>query len=127
MSKYLKSASSVKIGKKFIQARNKLGMSIDEVKKITFINNNYLIAIEKGDYSVFPSETFARAYFKKYANLLKISSRFPGIYHQESKNSRIKRKIELKINKTFNENTYLVYVIIIFFSLAFISLFFWYI
>ena len=127
MSKYLKSASSVKIGKKFIQARNKLGMSIDEVKKITFINNNYLIAIERGDYSVFPSEVFARAYFKKYANLLVIKPSFPNIYKQESTNSKIKKRIEKKINKTFNENTYLVYVIIIFSSLTFISLFFWYI
>ena len=127
MSKYLKSASSVKIGKKFIQARNKLDMSIDEVKKITFINNNYLIAIEKGDYSVFPSEAFARAYFKKYANLLIINPSFPNVYKQESTNHKIKKRIEKKINKTFNENTYLVYVIIIFFSLAFISLFFWYI
>tara|TARA_B100000965_G_scaffold121600_1_gene100579 strand:+ start:4655 stop:5038 length:384 start_codon:yes stop_codon:yes gene_type:complete len=127
MNKYLKSAGSVKIGRKFIQARNKLGMSLEEVKNITYINNSYIDAIEKGDYSVFPSETFARAYFKKYANLLKISSRFPGIYHQESKNSRIKRKIELKINKTFNENTYLFYVIVIVSSLVLISLFFWYI
>ena len=127
MNKYLKSAGSVKIGRKFIQARNKLGMSLEEVKNITYINNSSIDAIEKGDYSVFPSETFARAYFKKYANLLKISSRFPGIYNQESKNSRIKRKIELKINKTFNENTYLFYVIVIVSSLVLISLFFWYI
>ena len=127
MTKYLKPASSVKIGKKFIQARNKLDMSIDEVKKITFINNNYLIAIEKGDYSVFPSEAFARAYFKKYANLLIINPSFPNVYKQESTNHKIKKRIEKKINKTFNENTYLVYVIIIFSSLTFISLFFWYI
>ena len=127
MTKYLKSASSVKIGKKFIQARNKLDMSIDEVKKITFINNSYLIAIEKGDYSVFPSEAFARAYFKKYANLLIINPSFPNVYKQESTNHKIKKRIEKKINKTFNENTYLVYVIIIFSSLTFISLFFWYI
>lgn len=127
MTKYLKSASSVKIGKKFIQARNKLDMSIDEVKKITFINNNYLIAIEKGDYSVFPSEAFARAYFKKYANLLIINPSFPNVYKQESTNHKIKKRIEKKINKTFNENTYLFYVIVIMSSLVLISLFFWYI
>ena len=33
-----------------------------------------LIAIEKGDYSIFPSETFAKAYFKKYAKYLKIEA-----------------------------------------------------
>tara|TARA_X000000368_G_scaffold416658_1_gene411119 strand:+ start:2616 stop:2999 length:384 start_codon:yes stop_codon:yes gene_type:complete len=127
MSKYLKSASSVKIGNKFIQARNKIGLTIEEVNKITFINNNYINAIEKGDYSAFPSESFAKAYFKKYANLLVINPSFPNIYKQESRNSRIKKRIEKKINKTFNENTYLVYVIVIASSLTLISLFFWYI
>ena len=127
MSKYLKSASSVRTGRKFIRARHKLGLSLEEVKNVTYINQNYINAIEKGDYSDFPSEAFAKAYFKKYADLLKINPLFPSIYKQESTNSKIKKKIELKISKTFNENTYLFYIFVISFSLILMSLFFWYI
>ena len=66
MENELKSANSVKTGKKFKEKRTKIGLSIDQISKKLFINKDYLIAIESGDYSIFPSETFARAYFKKY-------------------------------------------------------------
>lgn len=120
MSKYLKSASSAKVGRKFFQAREKLGLSIEEINSSTYINIIYIKAIETGDYSVFPSETFAKAYFKKYSDFLKIKPMFPNIYKQDTTNSKIKKKI----NKTINENTYLFYIIIIISSLALIGLFF---
>ena len=127
MSKYLKSASSAKVGRKFFQARERLGLSIEEINSSTYINIIYIKAIESGDYAAFPSESFARAYFKKYSDFLKIESTFPNIYRQEKTNSRIKKKLEIKINKTFTENTYLFYIIIIISSLALIGLFFRYI
>jgi Uncharacterized protein conserved in bacteria len=123
MSKYLKSASSAKVGRKFFQAREKLGLSVEEINSSTYINIIYIKAIETGDYSAFPSETFAKAYFKKYSDFLKIKPLFPNIYKQDTTNSKIKKKI----NKTINENTYLFYIIIIISSLALISLFFRYI
>ena len=78
MDKILKSASTVKIGKRFSNKRISLGLSLEEASKILFINEDYLNAIEKGDYSIFPSESFARAYFKKYSQYLKNSSAFKG-------------------------------------------------
>ena len=123
MSKYLKSASSAKVGRKFFQARERLGLSIEEINSSTYINIIYIKAIETGDYSSFPSETFARAYFKKYSDFLKIKPAFPNIYKQDTTNAKIKKKI----NKTINENTYLFYIIIIISSLALIGLFFRYI
>jgi len=127
MSKYLKSASSAKVGRKFLQAREKLGLSIEEINSSTYINIIYIKAIETGDYSAFPSESFARAYFKKYSDFLKIKPIFPNLYKKDKTNSKIKKKIEIKINKTLNENTYLFYIIIIISSLALIGLFFRYI
>ena len=127
MSKYLKSASSAKVGRKFFKARERLGLSIEEINSSTYINIIYIKAIESGDYAAFPSESFARAYFKKYSDFLKIEPTFPNIYRQEKTNSHIKKKLEIKINKTFTENTYLFYIIIIISSLALIGLFFRYI
>ena len=63
MTGNLKSASSAKIGKVFKVARKELGLSKVEVSKAAFMNTRYINAIESGDYSIFPSEVFARAYF----------------------------------------------------------------
>ena len=84
MDKILKSASTVKIGKRFSNKRISLGLSLEETSKILFINEDYLNAIEEGDYSIIPSESFARAYFKKYSQYLKINSDLPDIFNSQS-------------------------------------------
>ena len=100
MSGILKSANSVKIGKKFVENRNNLGYSLDEVSQILVINKLYLQAIEKGTYDVFPSESFAKAYFIKYQNFLKISQEFPDIFDLKPKKTFTKLSEEIN----FNEN-----------------------
>ena len=47
MDKILKSASTVKIGKRFSNKRISLGLSLEETSKILFINEDYLNAIEE--------------------------------------------------------------------------------
>ena len=49
----LKSASSVKTGKKFLEKRKDLGVSIKDVSEILYINKDYLQAIETGTYNIF--------------------------------------------------------------------------
>ena len=95
----LKSAASAKIGKKFAEKRKYLGYSLDQVSEILVINKDYLKAIEGGNYSIFPSESFAKAYFLKYRDFLKISNEFPNIF--DFKTSKNKMKIQQEIN--FNE------------------------
>ena len=102
MSIQLKSANSVKIGKKFSKKRTSNSYSIDEVSKLLFINKNYLLAIEKGDYSIFPSESFAKAYFKKYQNFLDISYDFPGVYDLKVEKKHKKISTEIIFKKNFN-------------------------
>ena len=109
MDKILKSASTVKIGKRFSNKRISLGLSLEEASKILFINEDYLNAIEKGDYSIFPSESFARAYFKKYSQYLKINSELPDIFnsHTEKKITNKAQKIETISSLNDNNFTYL--------------------
>ena len=45
MTDELKSANSVKTGKKFAERRNEIGFTIDKVSEILFVNKDYLIAI----------------------------------------------------------------------------------
>ena len=120
MSNELKSASSVKTGKKFSEKRNNIGFTIEEISEKLFINKDYISAIEKGNYSIFPSESFAKAYFNKYKNFLKISSDFPSLFDQkiDKKHKKISNEIAFENNFEFIVNN--LYVII---ALALIVIF----
>ena len=120
MSNELKSASSVKTGKKFSEKRNAIRYTIEEVSEKLFINKDYISAIEKGNYSIFPSESFAKAYFNKYKNFLKISSDFPSLFDQkiDKKHKKISNEIAFENNFDFIVNN--LYVIV---ALALIVIF----
>ena len=124
MNNKLKSASSAKIGKKFSQRRLELGYSIDQISKKLFINKNYLIAIEKGDYSIFPSKAFAKAYFKKYDAYLGINSDFPNIFGQDTPRKNNKISSEINFNKSLNKNLKFFFYVYLYISCDHISLFF---
>ena len=102
MNSELKSASSVKTGKNFSAKRIELGYSIDEACKKVFINKDYLIAIEKGNYSIFPSESFAKAYFSKYQKFLSIDQEFPLVFNLKSEKKHKKISNEISFNNSFD-------------------------
>ena len=101
MTENLKSASSAKIGKVFKVARKELGLSKAEVSNAAFMNIRYINAIESGDYSIFPSEGFAKAYFIKYQDFLSIECEFPPIYENNNRQDEIIKKSIAKINPSF--------------------------
>ena len=101
MTENLKSASSAKIGKLFKLARKELGLSKVEVSNAAFMNIRYINAIESGDYSIFPSEGFAKAYFIKYQDFLSIECEFPPIYENNNRQDEIIKKSIAKINPSF--------------------------
>ena len=98
MTENLKSARSAKIGKVFKVARKELGLTKVEVSNSAFMNIRYINAIESGDYSVFPSEVFARAYFTKYQDFLSIECEFPPLYENNNRQDKIIKKSIAKIN-----------------------------
>jgi len=89
----MKSAQTSKIGKKFQGARQALGLSEQDVSSRTFINIDFIRAIESGDYSIFPARMYALRYFEKYASFLQIQQEFFDIYdakhHQEDGESNL--------------------------------------
>ena len=98
MTENLKSARSAKIGKVFKVARKELGLTKAEVSNSAFMNIRYINAIESGDYSVFPSEVFARAYFTKYQDFLSIECEFPPLYENNNRKDKIIKEPIDKIN-----------------------------
>jgi cytoskeletal protein RodZ len=105
MSNDLKSANSVKTGKKFNELRKELNYSVDDIAKSLFINKDYILSIEKGNYSIFPSEAFAKAYFQKYKNFLNIECEFPSIYDEQKEKKYKKIKREIKLPYALNDKT----------------------
>jgi hypothetical protein len=79
----LKSAHTGKVGKAFINARNRRSISPEEAASLALINIEYIKAIESGDYSIFPARIFAVQYFEKYAKFLNLEIDFFDIYNAE--------------------------------------------
>ena len=94
----LKSANSAKIGKIFKEARNDLGISKRNIADSLVMSLKYIEAIESGNYAVFPSEGFARAYFIKYQDFLSINCDFPSIYNEDNRKDEIIKKSITKFN-----------------------------
>ena len=113
MTEDLKSANSSKIGNMFFDERTRRSLSIPDVSEKTLINIKYLNAIESGDYSDFPSEGFARAYFIKYANFLSLKCDFPAIYATKNRKEEIVKKSVPIINDYFYKAVSLVGVLIL--------------
>jgi cytoskeletal protein RodZ len=78
-------------------------LTIDEVSDKTLINTKFIKAIESGDYTDFPSEGFAKAYFIKYQNFLNIQCEFPSIYVQENRKDQIVKKSVAVFNRSFKK------------------------
>ena len=124
MNKEIKSASSVKIGKKFKERRFELGLSIEEVSNILFVNKTHLAAIEEGNYAIFPSETFAKAYFSKYLNFLEINCEFPSVFEliTEKKHNRIFK--EFSFDDSFDNDIKYYLPIFLVFSAILLGIYF---
>jgi cytoskeletal protein RodZ len=101
MNEDLKSANSAKTGIIFKARREELGLTISEVSNKYMINIKYLRSIESGSYSGFPSEGFARAYFRKYSNILDIKPEFPAVYAVKNRKDEIINKSYKSINNPF--------------------------
>ena len=120
MTENLKSASSAKIGKVFKVARNELGLSKVEVSNAAFINIRYINAIESGDYSIFPSESFAKAYFIKYQDFLSIECEFPPLYEVNNRQDEIIKKSIATTNPSFIQIIRIGVIVFIFVLLVYI-------
>ena len=80
----LRSAQTAKIGKKFKSMRESLGLSESQVSEKTYINVDYIKAIESGDYSIFPARMFALSYFERYSIFFVIDQVFFDIYYSDN-------------------------------------------
>lgn len=55
------------LGNELLQAREELGISVEEISGRTLISKKYLLALENGTFSVFPGEVYLKGALRKYA------------------------------------------------------------
>lgn len=60
----------IRIGQRLQEARQKKGLSIEEISKATKIKASFLSAIEKGDFNKLPSATYSKGFIVNYAEYL---------------------------------------------------------
>lgn len=62
------------IGQRLRQARERLGLSLDEAERTTHIRAQHLAALERDDFAALPSPVQARGFLKNYADYLKLDT-----------------------------------------------------
>ncbi|MBA4603736.1 helix-turn-helix domain-containing protein [Thermoactinomyces mirandus] len=63
---------SVEIGSYLRQAREAIGLSLEQLQEKTKIQKSFLIAIENGEFDKLPSPFYVRTYLRSYANCVKV-------------------------------------------------------
>ena len=120
----LKSAHTAKIGKAFIKARILRSLTQEEIANLTFINIDYIKAIESGDYQNFPARMFAAQYFEKYAKFLDLDINFFDIYNAEVVNAPKKELEPHQSKRSFlNKNIIYIFLVCIVFLISLIFIF----
>jgi transcriptional regulator with XRE-family HTH domain len=63
------------IGERLLNAREKAGLSVDDVVFQTRIPRSVVAALEAADFSVFSSPTYAKSFLSQYSEFLKVDAR----------------------------------------------------
>lgn len=121
------------IGRELQQARESKDLSLENISSRTLISKKYLLALEKGDYKVFPGVVYLKGALRKYAAEVGINPEeaiawYEGTIHtedvgEEAEARPVRQKSTGTIQKTrrINKRRLLVYVVLIIFSLAALS------
>jgi cytoskeletal protein RodZ len=79
------------IGRALLEAREQLGLSLDEIERATRIRAHHLEAIERGEMDAFPSPVQARGFLHNYAEFLGLDADAITLQYAEALQSRRSR------------------------------------
>ncbi|MGB9911439.1 MAG: helix-turn-helix domain-containing protein [Microgenomates group bacterium] len=113
------------VGEIIKEARLKKKITLEEAEKETKIRKKFLLAIEKNDFSLFPSVVIASGFIKNYAQYLGVSPEkalafFRRDFAVSQKNFLTKEKTTFKKEKKIKFNlSFVLAILIIIFSVGF--------
>lgn len=100
-------SSPAEIGQRLRQARERLGYSLVQVSRETQIEVKYLHAIERGQLHLLPNMIYARAYIKKYAELMGEKIRFSQMsQHRQQRRNSTRTTQSTQTQQTLRRSTY---------------------
>ena len=84
----IESCGAKTIGEFLLYEREKQGLSLDDIDEISRIGPRWLEAIDKGEWSAYPSLIYAKGHIRGYAGVLNLDgSRIISYFEQELKNA----------------------------------------
>jgi cytoskeletal protein RodZ len=89
------------VGTRLKKARNKLGLSIDDIRDKSKIKKNYLVAIENDNYENLPGEVYTKVYIRGYAKIVGLD---PQTILSEYENEKKKNNNEINEDNINNES-----------------------
>jgi len=87
------------VGSRLKKAREKLGLSIDDIKNKSKIKKNYLLALENDNFEKLPGEVYTKVYIRGYAKIVGIEPQDILTEYENEKNNAN------KINKANTKRT----------------------
>ncbi len=94
----------IKIGQQFEEERKRKGLNLEEVSRATKIREDFLRAIEKGDFRALPSSAYAYGFVRNYAKFLGLPvEKSLALYRREFDE---KKQIEVLPRGLANPNEY---------------------
>jgi len=76
------------IGRSLLEARERLGLTLDEAERATRIRASHLQALERGDFDALPSPVQARGFLNNYADFLGLDENAILLQYAETLQSR---------------------------------------
>ncbi|TXG78675.1 helix-turn-helix domain-containing protein [Candidatus Dojkabacteria bacterium] len=94
----------IRIGQQFEEERKRKGLNLEEVSRATKIREDFLRAIEKGDFRALPSSAYAYGFVRNYAKFLGLPvEKSLALYRREFDE---KKQIEVLPRGLANPNEY---------------------
>src|SRR6056297_2892353 len=98
------------VGSRLNKAREKLGLSIDDIKNKSKIKKNYLLALENDNFEKLPGEVYTKVYIRGYAKIVGIELQDILTEYENEKNNanKINKANTKKTGKSKKNNVHIL-------------------
>lgn len=98
------------VGSRLKKAREKLGLSIDDIKNKSKIKKNYLLALENDNFEKLPGEVYTKVYIRGYAKIVGIEPQDILTEYENEKNNanKINKANTKKTGKSKKNNVHIL-------------------
>lgn len=91
----------IKVGQKFLEARLRKGLALEDISQSTKIKISFLKAIEDGEYEKLPSSSYAQGFVRNYAKFLELPEKETlALFRREFDEEKVQKVLPQGFSKT---------------------------